>query len=423
MKKGVIGALVLLLVLGSVAHAETLHVYWHIPSSRNMTGETVEAFLQSVGERIGVDVEVHFATGEPAVEAMFMLSTGVRLDVALYTHPDMVYNGMLEPLDEYIARDGNDILDQYILPVLMNSEWNYQGKLYALPTSRNHFVLVWNKDQFNMRGIAEPPSTWDESAGWTWEYITEIAPKLTRDRTGDGVPDYFGFSGMGWNLIWPGYYGIDFADENGNPTINTPEMRQVLQFFVDFVNSPFYGGTAPNDWYPAGVFENNAAMGLVGSWDYHAVAARSELDLAPSPMGTQFSTINFVDGMGIFATSQHKELAWRFIKEMASLETSTEFFLKGSGWTLPHKDGWMPLLDYRRSEFGDNVTEKHISIIFNAGNYGYIPRPFRDLRWRDIGWTQYIEGPLFDQVIPGTLPVASWLEEAQRIISNHLEQY
>lgn len=423
MKKTIIGALLLALVLGSVAYAETLNVYWHIPSSRNMSEERVEEFLKSVGERIGVDVEVYFATGEPAVEAMFLISTGTRLDVALYTHPDMVYNGLLEPLDEYIARDSSNILDQYILPVLMNSEWNYQGQLYALPTSRNHFVLVWDKEQFNMMGIAEPPATWDETAGWTWAYVAEIAPKLTRDRTGDGQPDYFGFSGMGWNLIWPGYFGTDFADEFGNPTINTPEMREVMEFFVDFVNSPFYGGTSPGDWYPVGVFEDNAAMGLVGSWDYHAVAARSHLDLAPSPMGTQFSTINFVDGMGIFTSSQSPDLAWQYLKEMASLETSTEFFLQGSGWTLPHKDGWLPLLDYRRSEFGENVTEKHIEIIFNAGNYGYIPKAFRDLRWRDMGWTQYIEGPLFDQVIPGLLPVASWLEEAERIISNHLAQY
>ena len=78
---------------------------------------------------------------------------------------------------------------------------------------------------------------------------------------------------------------------------------------------------------------------------------------------------------------------------MASLETSIEFFLEGSGWTLPHVEGWLPLLEYRRSEFGDNATDKHIEIIFNAGNYGYIPKAFCDLRWRDMGWTQYIEAP------------------------------
>ena len=87
----------------------------------------------------------------------------------------MVYNGLLEPLDSFIANDPENILEQYIPPVIMNSEWNYKGQLYALPTSRNHFVLVWNKDQFNMMGIADPPSTWDESAGWTWDYVAEIA--------------------------------------------------------------------------------------------------------------------------------------------------------------------------------------------------------------------------------------------------------
>ena len=79
-------------------------------------------------------------------------------------------------------------------------------------------------------------------------------PKLTRDRTGDGEPDYFGFSGMGWNLIWPGYFGIDFADEHGNPTINTPEMRQVMEFFVDFVNSPFLRRDEPKRLVPCGRF-------------------------------------------------------------------------------------------------------------------------------------------------------------------------
>ncbi|MGE5481412.1 MAG: ABC transporter substrate-binding protein [Bacteroidota bacterium] len=421
--------LALLLLLASLsgslaAAAPKLHVYLHLPPA-NMNEAHVKQFFAKAGQAIDADIEVHYGKPDqsPALAAIFLKESGIPLDVALYTHPDMVYQGLLEPLDSYLAAEKEPIMDRYLTAVWKNSEWYFQGKLYALPTSRNHFLLVYNRDMFDAAGVPAPPSDWGKDPTWTWDKVASIAPKLTVDRNGDRKPEVYGFSGLGWPLIWPGFFGTDFVDENGKSLLRTEQLQKALEFFVDFANKPFYGGTNVGDWYPRGVFEGQGAMGLVGTWDYRAVVEKPYLDLAPSPMGTQHSTINFVDGMGIFKDSKSKDLGWKLLKYMASLENSAEFYMKGMGWIIPHKDAWKPLVDYYKSSFGEKTTLRHIMVMANAGNYGYIPRGFRILSWRMSNWTGFIEPPLFEKVLPREMSVEAWLTEADRLINNAVAEY
>ncbi len=401
----------------AIAATPTLHVFWQTSSSRYMTEEQVTNFFARVGSEIGANIQLHWAPGDPAVQAALLINTGTPLDVALYTHPDMVYNGMLEPLDPYLRAETTSLLDRYLTPVIRASEWFYRGTLYALPTSRNHFVLYWNTQMFGDAGLPSPPADWGTNPEWTWQTAANWARRLTRDTNGDGVPEQFGFSGLGWPVIWPGFFGTDFADEGGRPTINTPAMRRAMEFMVDFANQPFYGGTPVGEWRPNGVFEGKAAMGIGGTWEYvTALKSSLPLDLAPIPMGTQHATISFVDGMGIFKASKNKELAWRFLKYMASEKATAEFFVDGSGWMPAQRSSWRVFRDHMRAQLGPGVTDKHITIMFNAGNYGYIPLAFKHVEWRRAGWYDRVMEPLLRDVVTRKMAVATWLEETQRVM-------
>lgn len=97
--------------------------------------------------------------------------------------------------------------------------------------------------------------------------------------------------------------------------------------------------------------------------------------------------------------------------------------MKGMGWIIPHKDAWKPLVDYYKSSFGEKTTLRHIMVMANAGNYGYIPRGFRILSWRMSNWTGFIEPPLFEKVLPREMSVEAWLTEADRLINNAVAEY
>ena len=66
--------------------------------------------------------------------------------------------GMLEPLDEWIAREPKDFMDN-IFPTF-HKKW--LGKQHYLPLHSGCVALYWNTEIFKKAGIAGPPKTWDE---------------------------------------------------------------------------------------------------------------------------------------------------------------------------------------------------------------------------------------------------------------------
>ena len=88
----------------------------------------------------------------------------------------------------------------------------------------NHLTLVYNKEL-----IPEPPSDFDT--------FIALLSDLTEDTDGDGKIDRYGLT---WNYTEPFFFmpfltgfGGWMMDEEGNPTLNTPETVNAIQFILD----------------------------------------------------------------------------------------------------------------------------------------------------------------------------------------------
>ena len=81
--------------------------------------------------------------------------------------------GMLEPLDERIAKEPKEFFDN--IPATFHQKW--RGKQYYLPIESGAVALFYNTDLFKAAEIAGPPKTWAEFA--------EISRKLTNPEKTD----------------------------------------------------------------------------------------------------------------------------------------------------------------------------------------------------------------------------------------------
>lgn len=83
-------------------------------------------------------------------------------------------NGMLEPLDDYIAATGFEIDDFYdgmIDSMILDAD----GKIYGIPFGISSSVVYWNMDLLKEAGIESMPTTWDE---------VRSAAKVIKEKTG-----------------------------------------------------------------------------------------------------------------------------------------------------------------------------------------------------------------------------------------------
>ena len=140
-----------------------------------------------------------------------------------------------ETLDELQASFSDGALSPYIR----------DGELFAVPYSAASDVLVYNIDLLAAAGI-------DPASLTTWEAVLDAGETLTV-RDGDGNMVQSGFSLIHNNNA---YYtrelgtlflqtGASVVNESATEaTLNTPEAREVLQFWYDAVHT--YGASSPS---------------------------------------------------------------------------------------------------------------------------------------------------------------------------------
>lgn len=170
--------------------------------------------------------ELGLGLGEQSEKLVPALAAGTAPDIMVYDLATVQERAIKEQtmcLDDYIAASGMDT--SVFFPATLECV-TYDGKVYGLPYMTDTRVLFYNKDHFRAAGLDpdQPPKTWDE--------VLEYAEKLNvTDENGEVVQ--VGFSTSWWEIApwtmgWT--FGAEYWDEEGNPTLNTPEMLEALNF-------------------------------------------------------------------------------------------------------------------------------------------------------------------------------------------------
>src|SRR5699024_6703151 len=145
--------------------------------------------------------------------------------------PNFAASGVLLDIDDFVKEDSEEVDIEDFAPSLLDA-FTYEDKLYMLPTDWNSSIIHYNKEVFDDDGMDYPRED------WTWEDFLEIAKQLTVDKDGDGKIDQYGF--MVTDRLFnaaPWIYGAGgqfLNDDMTEPEINSPEVEEALQFYVDW---------------------------------------------------------------------------------------------------------------------------------------------------------------------------------------------
>ena len=106
----------------------------------------------------------------------------------------------------------------------------------AVPLYNKVYQLYYNKKLFAVAGITQPPATWDE--------FVSTAKKLTRDTTGDGVPDQWGLALRGQAATIALHYAYILGSARGaqyfaagKPTFDSPAAVAGIQQYLSWMGT------------------------------------------------------------------------------------------------------------------------------------------------------------------------------------------
>lgn len=309
---------------------------------------------------------------------------------------DYAGEGIAEPLDEYLTPEFESrFIETFLAPSVI------EGKTYGLPVAASARAMYYNKALLQRAGVAEPPKTWEE---------LEAAARKVKD-LGDGS---VGLALQGKEIETDAYWYYALWShggelmEGGKSGVAGPAALKAATLYKRLIDE---GLTQPD---PTGynrqdierLFkQGKAAMILSGPWLRGQIKTEApDLDyaVAPLPQGTTRATYGVTDTIMVFADSEVKPTAWKFLSETAfSDKWRAEFTVK---------EGFLPVLksEARLPQIaGDPQLAAFVDLLPNAKFAPLIPN------WEQIADTT--AGALQTIYLGQAQPEAALKEAAAKI--------
>jgi len=285
--------------------------------------------FNSVQDKIKVELEA--ATGNIQEKATIMMVTGTAPDIIM-THQNWHWEwanaNMVLDLTPLIERDMDFA---WFPPGAFDPYLDNEGRITALPLFIATRVTVYNRGLFDAAGLAYPDDNTTLLGG-----IVDAARKITRDTSGDGVPDYWGMvPAYLVNIIWRFWGATYLTPQRDAFALNNEIGLASLGFLRDLYAT---WEVAPNLSSITSQARTRWARGNVGmtwsnqlealTWSHNMPEA---WDIAMLPIGP--SGKRAVDiaswGFTIPANAPNPEAAWEFLKWLMTPEMQEELLQYG----------------------------------------------------------------------------------------------
>ncbi len=317
---------------GEAAGPQTVRFWYHFDKPEVSLTPLVEKFQK---ENPAIKVVPEFIDWNSYYQKLVTaISGGTPPDVSqikLWWQPQLVEMGALAPLDAYVdAWPGKTDVYENVWALTRYGD----GKRYLMPLQMVILYMYYRVDMMQAAGL-KPAATRDE--------FLEVAKKLTRDTSGDGTPDVYGFGirgGRGGHDWWGTFVlssGAQFFDAAGKSGLTTPEAVAANQWFIDMyrvhkVSPP----TTPTDGFAEIIA--NMKSGRTATTIHHLGSAKDlaavlgdKLSAYPVPRGTKGAWTSFGDEEnGMLAASRAKDGAFRWMSFLATAENNA-LWQKSSG--------------------------------------------------------------------------------------------
>ncbi|WP_067839432.1 extracellular solute-binding protein [Amphibacillus sediminis] len=223
MKKRVgifLGSLVVLFLLAGCGDDENVIQFW-----TPLTGEDGAYMDQLVSDYNDTDPEFpvnHVITSDMYTQIYTVLNSGSGIPDLTLIHadrvPSFVKNNLLVSMDTVMETQPELKADNYIAEA-----WNagiVDDVQYTIPLDIHGSAMYYNKDLLEKYGVTH----WLDDDVVTFDEMLELEGKLDEGQyvLNDAL--------IGWvALAQLQNFGGDIEGANGEPTVNTPEMRQVIE--------------------------------------------------------------------------------------------------------------------------------------------------------------------------------------------------
>ncbi len=201
--------------------------FQEIVATFNETYPKVKIEFKSYDDQRIYEKEILNALAENRGPDIFMIPNGGLLNYLYKISPI--------PYQKYSLRD---LKNQF--PQVVESDFYYQGNIFALPLAIDTLVLIYNRDLLNQAGIIYPPTTWEE--------FQSLIPKVVKKDEFQNISIGVALGGSGKSIeravdilsnlmIQKGAF-----DEINRPNFDSEAALEALNFYLQFSNfgAPYY---------------------------------------------------------------------------------------------------------------------------------------------------------------------------------------
>lgn len=244
----------------------------------------------------------------------------------------LMLRGHFVPLDPFIESDPTISLEDFYPPMLETV--SHAGVTYGIPYNTSTPLVYLNRDVFREAGL-------DPVAPKTWDEFLEAAQRMTRDTSGDGVPDVWGTDQTkAWDWLfdaWIGQNGARMTNADGTRyTFNSPEAVEAMEFYQSMMHESrviHYPGVSVARFNSgvAGMIMRSTAN--LANRLHEAKEAGTDVTVGMLPCHVECFVP--IGGGNLFmfntGTDAEKEAAWKLLSYVASAENLARFS-SGSGY-------------------------------------------------------------------------------------------
>lgn len=196
-----------------------------------------------------------------------LLVSGDTTDIiptkSISDHIARAKNGVFEPLNDFLAKDGINIKQDYLF------DPSFNGTTYGIPGRADGFFVLLNKKHLDEANLPVP------NYDWTWEDYREYAKKLTK---GEGKDKRYGSMNPTWGDPVHTYLAVTstkldnplFKDENTH-NLGDIVLKDFMKFKfemenVDKVQVPYFEVKAQKLDYKSMFFNEKISMLPIGTF-------------------------------------------------------------------------------------------------------------------------------------------------------------